>query len=187
MNARIKVASTVLLACVVCFAVYWLKNLAVNVTPYVVGAKIYEVTTVVDIDGTLHSAYVVDPRITVSVFQRVLYGASWMAMIIPSLIAFYFAIQLLSRIRQGDYFTLVTTRYLRNLGVAVMVAMIGDTLLPILVRMILSYRNIDGMLGPRYFYDAGDISLFLAGFGFAIIGWVFHEARKIQIENQEFV
>jgi hypothetical protein len=187
MNARIKVASTVLLACTVFFAAYWLKNLAVNVTPYVMGAKIYEVTTVVDIDGTLHSVYVVDPRITVSVFQRVLYGAAWMAVIIPSLIAFYFAIQLLSRIRQGDYFTLVTTRYLRNLGVAVMVAMIGDTLLPILVRMILSYRNIDGMLGPRYFYDAGDISLFLAGFGFAIIGWVFHEARKIQIENQEFV
>ncbi|GEM_PF-4635618 len=187
MNARIKVASTVLLACVVFFAAYWLKNLAMTVTPYVVGAKIYEVTTVVDIDGTLHSAYVVDPRITVSVFQRVLYGAAWMAVIIPSLIAFYFAIQLLSRIRQGDYFTLVTTRYLRNLGVAVMVAMIGDTLLPILVRMILSYRNIDGMLGPRYFYDAEDISLFLAGFGFAIIGWVFHEARKIQIENQEFV
>jgi hypothetical protein len=187
MNARIKVASTVLRACTVFFAAYWLKNLAVNVTPYVVGAKIYEVTTVVDIDGTLHSAYVVDPRITVSVFQRVLYGASWMAMIIPSLIAFYFAIQLLSRIRQGEYFTLVTTRYLRNMGFALMLATLCDTILPTLVRMILSARNPDGMLGPRYFYDAGDISLFLAGFGFAIIGWVFHEARKIQIENQEFV
>lgn len=187
MNARIKVASTVLLACTVFFAAYWLKNLAVNVTPYVMGAKIYEVTTVVDIDGTLHSVYVVDPRITVSVFQRVLYGAAWMAIIIPSLIAFYFAVKLLLKFRMGESFTLVTTRYLRNMGFALMLAMIGDTLLPTLVRMILSYRNIDGMLGPRYFYVAGNISLFLAGFGFAIIGWVFHEARKIQIENQEFV
>ena len=187
MERKISLASMVLTVCMGVFIGYWLVNLILTVAPYVVGDMIYKITTVHRIDGQLQNVYVVHPEITVSVWQRLLYGAAWLSVIVPSLVASYYAVKLLGKFRVGEYFTLVTTRYLRNLGFALMVAMIGDTLLPILVRMILSARNPDGMLGPRYFYDAGDISLFLAGFGFAIIGWVFHEARKIQIENQEFV
>lgn len=187
MERKIKLASTVLGLCVSAFMVFGLGNLILTVTPYVVGDMIYKVTTVHYIDGRLHKVYVVHPEVTVSVWQRLLYGAAWLLVILSSLVAFYYAVKLMFKFRVGEYFTLVTTRYLRNMGFALMVAMIGDTLLPTLVRMILSARNPDGMLGPRYFYYPGDISLFLAGFGFAIIGWVFHEARKIQIENQEFV
>jgi len=187
MERKVKLASTVLAVCVSTFMVYWLVNLILTVTPYVVGDMIYKTTTVHDIDGRLHNVYVVHPEVTVSVWQRLLYGVAWLSVILSSLVAFYYAVKLLYKFRVGEYFTLVTTRYLRNMGFAVMAAMIGDTLLPSLARMILSARNPDGMFGPRYFYDPGYISLFLAGFGFAIIGWVFHEARKSQIENQEFV
>lgn len=187
MERKIKLASTVLAVCVSAFMVYWLVNLILTVTPYVVGEMIYKGTTVHNIDGRLHNVYVVHPDITVSVWQRLLFGAAWLLVILSFLVAFYYAVKLLFKFRVGEYFTLVTTRYLRNMGFAVKAATLGDTLLPTLVRMILSARNPNGMLGPRYFYDPGYISLFLAGFGFAIIGWVFHEARKIQIENQEFV
>ena len=187
MEREIRLASMVLAACVSEFMVYCLVNLILTVAPYVVGDMISKTTTVHSMDGRLHYVYVVHPEVTVSVGQRLLYGAAWPSVIVPSLVAFYYAVKLLFKFRLGEYFTLVTTRNLRNMGFAVMAAMIGDTLLPSLARMILSARNPDGMLGPRYFYDPGYISLLLAGFGFAIIGWVFHEARKIQIENQEFV
>ena len=134
-----------------------------------------------------HVVHVIEFGTTVNVIQRMLYGLIWIVLICITLTSFAYAIALMLRFRNGEYFTLTTTRLLRNLGLALMAANVFYNAVPSLTHIILSFRNPHGMYGPVYFYDPSSIALFLAGCGFAILGWVFLVARQIQLENQDFV
>lgn len=187
MQSRIKLASTTLALLLVAFMIYWLASLILDIWPYVFTDKIYEIMKPIVVNDEPHVVHVIEFGTTVNVVQHVLYGLIWIVLICITLSSFAYAIALMLRFRNGEYFTLTTTRLLRNLGLALMAANVFYNAAPSLTHIILSFRNPHGMYGPVYFYDPSSIALFLAGCGFAILGWVFTVARQIQLENQDFV
>lgn len=175
---RVRIAATGMIFVTRIFWAIWLVRLLVWLIPFVFA-------------GGMQGSRWVDDGVTLSFLHGLTYFGVWFLIILAGSYAFWMATRLLGSLRRGEFFSLVTCRQLKVFGVSVMVAMVADTVLASSLRPILTWVNPSdgktGFVGPAYFYDAGDVSLALCGFGFCIIGWVFAEGAKIEAENKEFI
>lgn len=74
--------------------------------------------------------------------------------------------------------------------------MVWDTLLGAYAHFVPTWGNaplqerVEGSVGyvaPSYYFDPGDITVFLCGVGFFLVGWLLQEGGRIEAENRGFV
>ncbi len=175
---RVRLAATSMIVVTALFWCYWVTRLLRWLVPFTFG-------------GGMQSSRWIDDGVTVSVMHAGVYFVSVLVMALIGSFACWAAIKLLLALRGGAFFSLQTCRRIQVFGMAIVGAMIADTVLAASLQPILTWANpVDGPVGyvePRYVYDSGDISLALCGFGFFIIGWVFAVGAQIEAENKEFI
>jgi len=180
---RLRLVATLLLIATVLFTILWSWLLLRWVVPQVFGDLIYE-------------NYFVEEGAQVTIMMRAIYGSLWFITIGAGLVGAGFAVQMLWRVRAGEYFTERTALSIKRFGLALVAAMICDTVLAAFGHSVLTWGNAplvvgaEGSIGyvpPTYYYDSGDITVLLCGIGFFLIGWILQEGGRIETENRGFV
>lgn len=143
----------------------------------------------------------VEDHIEIGWFPWLAYLGLWVGIFVIGSGAFFLGFRLLNLYRKGEYFTDRSVRTIQYVGMALVVAMIWDTLVDYLDHALLTWNNTgqggvmpDGAvaaakmyLPPVYRYDSGDISLLLCGLAFCLIGYVLRVAKRLEAENKEIV
>lgn len=99
----------------------------------------------------------------------------------------FFALRLLRFMRRLELFEMKTVNALMALGAALLGVAVVDTYVVMAELRYLTQWNDGGSVPWRFIYDAGDITIGLAGLGFVLMGWVTREAMLIDQEMQEIV
>lgn len=129
----------------------------------------------------------VDDALIMTTAMRVWAVAYYAPVVIIAFVSYWFAVRLLYLYRQGVIFDVRAARALMGLGWAFVGIALVDTFITATERWFLTLWNADGPLAPRYYYDAGDITIGLAGLGFCLIGWITREGLFLVRENEGFI
>lgn len=172
--AKIRLLSTIMIVFVSLFFVFWTVEYFDRIYTHIVVADWSEYTF---IDATFEK--------TISV--QTLFFLFYLPVIAAAFWSFQYATRVLLNFRKLEVFTLKAAKDVKFLGIGFVLVAIVDTLIPMFERPLMTLWNEAGPLAPRYFYDAGDITIGLAGIGFFMLGWVMQEACKLETENKAFV
>ena len=129
----------------------------------------------------------VDDGIEITSMMR----AAALTMYIPIFLIAFFSIgtamMTLNFFRQGRFFDTQAARYLILTGCSLIAIGIADTLMAMFELVFYTQWNAEGPVAPRYVYDAGDITIALAGIGFLLFGGIMREAVLLARENEAYV
>lgn len=186
----IKAGSAILLGLAVLAWAYWVIVMCSFIVP-----RIF-------VDGVWQDLRIVENHAVISTKAKVIYGSMWIVSIATGSGAFLAGANMLSYFWRGQLFTHGSVRSIFWLGLALVVAMVWDTILDGFDHAILTMDNtgtaiVDATgqvvsagkryIPPSYDYDSGDISLMLCGFGFCLLGFVLRVAQRVDAENKEFI
>lgn len=129
----------------------------------------------------------VDDTVEVTPAMRLWAIPIYIPVFLPAYAGAYFAFRLLGFMRRLQLFRLETTKALMGLGGSLLVVAVIDTYVVVAERWHLTQWNAAGADRWQFFYDAGDITIGLAGLGFILMGWVTREAMLIEQDLQEIV
>ena len=180
---RLNLIANLLIYAIYLFTAYWVTRLLIFLIPQVFTDQIYR-------------SGLVEPEAVVTLTMRMAYGFLWFVVVALGLLTAFFALRMLRLIKQKQYFSQETAANLQRVGWVLAASMIADTILSAFIPTILSWNNAPfdpnvvgsiGNIAPRYYYDPGDITAFLCGISFFLIGWLLEEGRRIEAENKEFI
>ena len=175
---RVRTLTTAMIALTALFFVYWNIMIVSWMVPFVFG------------EGMQNGAWV-DEGVVVSFGQRAIYFAMWLIVVAAAWFTFFSAFRMLATFRNGAFFTIETCRKIQSFGAGLVAVIVCDTLFSIFRLPIMSWANpADGATGnisPSFYFDSGNITIFLCGLGFFVVGWVLHEGAQMAEENQGFI
>ena len=171
---RISRVASILLIVVNIFAILWTVEYCFRIIPHVGWADW----------GRWRG---VDDDLVITWWMRFLVGWFYVPVFFVAFGSFYFARRLLKAYERGVIFDERTAGSLIFLGLFMIGVGLVDTYVYAFELTLLSAWNDDGPVMPRYWYDAGDITIALAGAGFCLVGWVTREGLRMQRENESFV
>jgi len=180
---KLRLVSTGLLICILAFTIYWSAELLSFAVPMVFTDQI-------------NTSRFIEDGVEATILMRALFGALWFATYAVALSAAFEALGFMWRIRSGQYFSEATARSMQTFGLLLASSMIMDTILAMFQRSVLTMANAPydssvagsiGQIAPRYIYDPGDITVFLCGMGFFVVGWLLKEGGRIEDEFKAII
>jgi len=171
---RLALVSSIMILAVAAFGLFWTVEYTLRIYQWVF-VRDWSDWPIIDADLEITTAM----RWSVVPLYIPVYAVSFMAL--------GCALCLLNLFRQGVVFDLRAVRFIVWLGVALVGVCIVDTFVPMLEYPLFTRWNADGFQTVGYIYDAGDITIGLAGMGFVLFGWIMREAILIARENEAFV
>lgn len=138
-------------------------------------------------DKVWHALNWTDQTAEISLTIRVCYALLWSVLLATGWTLTYFTIRLMLTLRKGHYFSLNTAYLIKAVGGTLSMFALNDTLFATLSPVILSLNAANGPAALQYWFDSGDITMFICGLGFVLVGVVAKEAFKIAQENESFL
>lgn len=120
-------------------------------------------------------------------WQRATFLIMWLIPVGLGLLAVYFALRLVLRIRRGILFDAEVGRLLRLVGLGTSGSGLTDFMATLVTPQVLSWTNPDGPVPFEWYFDSEPAGLVVCGGGYYLIGWILAEARRLADENEGFI
>ena len=171
---RIQVVSILMIFVVVLFGVFWFVEYSMRLGTHLFFME-WSTYPFVDDDFVVTNWH----RFVACLYYSMIY--------ITVLSTFAATLLLFNRYRKGFIFDTRTSTYLMCLGGGLVGIFLVGTLISSTEAAFLSQWNAEGAVAMKYYYSSSNIVIGLTGIGFWVMGWISHEALRIQRENENFI
>jgi|GEM_PF-6829562 len=134
-----------------------------------------------------NSHWMVNGDVTVPMGARVVFFLMWSVAALATCIMVAFAIWAVQLVRMGQFFEQGTIRCLRYLGISTALAAATVTIGSSIEPWMITRFNETDKRDIFFWYDSGEVGLFLTGLGLILLAWMMKVAHVAQRENREFV
>lgn len=107
--------------------------------------------------------------------------------ILPSIIIMtilYFLINLFKLYEQGKIFTLQNVKYLKHIGITMLIGQVVNFVYEGLISFALTFHNPHGHQVSSFYFGTDDIYNIVIAIMIIVISWIMAEGCKLQDENQ---